>query len=138
MNPINTALYTKLNVSQLTSLLDDENTPSSIFHGQAPDGSNYPFVVFNKMSDTQLTDSAHWVANVLYQVRGFTKESAGAADLIADQIDGLLHNASLSITGFAQIRLKREGGIEFVETMPGTETVYSAGSIFRLIVEKTA
>jgi hypothetical protein len=138
VNAINTAIYNALNVSALTSLLNAVNTPSSIFHLQAPDGSGYDFVIFNKQSDVQDTSSAHRVTNTLYQVRGFTKVSSGRAGTIAAQIDLLLDGVALSITGFAQLKLKREGGLEFVETMPGTGTVYSAGSIFRLIVEKTA
>ena len=61
-----------------------------------------------------------------------------AAQAIAEVIDGRLHNASLSITGFAQLRLVRIGGIQFVENQQSTDKVFSAGSLFRLLVEKTS
>lgn len=138
MNALNSALYTKLNVSSLTTLLATTNTPSSIYHEQATNEASYPFVVFNKMSDTNPNDTSHQVYDTIYQVRGFTKTSPAAADAIALAIDNLLNNATLTITGFAVLRLKRIQGLEFVENQPSTDKVYSAGSLFRLTVEKTS
>lgn len=137
MNAIATAIFTKLNVSSLTNLLADTEYPS-IYQSVAPDGSPYPFAVYNKMSDTEDNDTAHRIVNSIYQVRGFTKANMKAAQAIAEVVDGLLHNATLSITGFAQLRLVRIGGVEFVEAQQSTEKVFSAGSLFRLITEKTS
>ena len=137
MNAINAAIYAKLNVSSLTSLLATTNTPSSIFHLQAVDGAAYPFVVFNKMSDAEPNDTAHRVIDTIYQVRGFTRTSAAAADAIALAVDALLHRVTLSITGYAVLRVYRTGGLEFIENQQSTDKVYSAGSLFRITVEKT-
>lgn len=138
MNELNTAIYSKLNVSSLTTLLSDGNSPTSIFNKQAPDEAAFPFVVFNKQSDTEGNDTRHRVIDTIYQVRGFTKSTNGEEYTIAAAIDALLHNATLTITGFAQLRLVRIGGIDFVENQQSTDKVFSAGSLFRLIVEKTS
>ena len=138
MNALNTAIYNKLNTASLTSLLNANNTPTSVYHLQAPDDARFAYVVFNKQSDVEDNITAHRIINTVYQVRGFTKTSPAAADAIALAIDNLLHNATLSITGFAQLRLVRIGGLEFVDVPQDIDKVYSAGSLFRLIVEKTA
>ena len=137
MNALIAAIYTRLNVSSLTDLLADTEYPS-IYEAQAPDNALYPFVVVNKQAYTEDNDSAHRVINTIYQVRAFTKANMKAAQAIAEVIDGRLHNASLSITGFAQLRLVRIGGIQFVENQQSTDKVFSAGSLFRLLVEKTS
>ena len=137
MNALSAAVYAKLNVSALNDLLADTELPS-IYQAQAPDNALYPFVVFNKMSDTEDNESAHRVINTIYQVRGYTKANMKAAQAIAEVVDGLLHNATLSITGYAQLRLVRIGGVEFVENQQSTDKVFSAGSLFRLLVEKTS
>jgi hypothetical protein len=137
MNALASAIFNKLNVSTLTDLLAD-TVNSSIYQSQAPDNSLYPFVIFNKMSDTEDNDTAHRIVNSIYQVRGFTKVDMKSAQAIAEAADGLLHNKTLTITGFAQLRLIRIGGVEFVENQQSTDKVYSAGSLFRLLVEKTS
>ena len=137
MNALSQAIYARLNVSALTDLLADTEDPS-IYQSQAPDNALYPFVVYNKMSDTEDNDSAHRVINTIYQVRGFTKANMKAAQAIAEAVDGRLHNAPLTITGYAQLRLVRIGGVEFVENQQSTDKVFSAGSLFRLLVEKTS
>ena len=137
MNAIAAAIFTKLNISSLTDLLADTD-PVSIYQAQAPDQAQYPFVVFNKQSDTEDNDTRHRVVNTIYQVRGFTKSKMKDAQAIAEVVDGLLHNQSLTITGFAQLRLVRIGGVEFVENQQSTDKVFSAGSLFRLLVEKTS
>ena len=137
MNALAAAIYTKINVSAVTDLLADTEYPS-IYQNQAPDNALYPFLVYNKQSDTEDNDTAHRVVNTIYQVRAFTKASMKSAQAIMEVVDGLLHNQPLSITGFAQLRLVRIGGLEFVENQQSTDKVFSAGSLYRLLVEKTS
>jgi hypothetical protein len=137
MNATAAAIFAALNVSALTDLLADTD-PVSIYEAQAPDNALYPFVVISKMDDAKDNTTAHKVYDLIYQVRGFTKSSMKGAQAIAEVIDGLLDNQSLTITGFAQLRLVRDRGIQFVENQASTDKVFSAGSLFKLKAEKTA
>ena len=137
MNAIAAALFTALNVPTLTDMLADTD-PVSIYQSQAPDNALYPFVVFNKQNDANDNGTAHHVQDLIYQVRAFTKSKMKDAQAIAEVIDGLLDNQTLTISGFAQLRLVRDGGLEFVENQPSTDKVFSAGSLFRLKTEKTS
>jgi hypothetical protein len=136
MNEINTAIYGVLaGDSTLTGLLA---TTTSIYHQKAPDGSPLPYVVFNKQSDTEPNDSNHRIIDFIYQVRAYTKASGKAAGTMDARIQVLLHRASLSISNNTLLKINRIGGIEDAFSEPNTDTVYSAGSLFRIRVEKTS
>ena len=136
MNEVDTAMLTKLSAGAgLTVLLASS---SAIYSWQAPDNAAYPFVVFNDMSDTEANDTQHEIHNMVYQVRGYSNVSMKKAKAIDYQIRALLHEQTLNISGFVQLRCVREGSVRFVENQPNTQTVYSAGGLYRLIVERTA
>jgi hypothetical protein len=136
MNAVNTAIYSTLSgSSSVTNLLANA---TSIYHQIARDNAPFDYIVFNKQSGTEPNDTRHRVHDLIYQVRAFSKTSTKAALAIDAQVDALLHNQTLSITGYAQLRLLRIGDIEFVEAEPNTEKVYSAGGLYRVRLEKTS
>jgi hypothetical protein len=136
MNAVNTALYGTLAAdSTLTALL---YSATSIYNLQAKDGSNFAYVVFNKMSDAEPNDSPHRIVDMIYQVRAFTKQSAQAAEAIDARCQTLLHGAALTVSGGALLRINRIGGFADAFSEPNTDTVYSVSSLYRIRVERTS
>ena len=138
MNETDTAIYSKLTGGVALMALLADATPLSVYSWQAPNTAPYPFVVFNDQADTEDNDTAHQVHNMIYQVRGFTKVNMKAAKAIDYQCRLLLHNASLTVSSHAVLRCERIGSVRFVENQQSTEKVFSAGGLYRLIVERTS
>jgi hypothetical protein len=138
MNETDAAIYSKLTGgSALMALLADAD-PVSVYSWQAPNTAPYPFVVFNDQADTENNDTSHQLHNMIYQVRGFTKASMKAAKAIDYQIRLLLHFASLIVSNHSVLRCERIGAVRFVENQQSTDKVYSAGGLYRIVVERNS
>ena len=135
MNELDTAIYSQLGGTAVTNLLAGT---ASIYSWQAPDDASYPYIVFNDMSDIQSNMTAHTVHEVVYQVRAFAKTTMKDAKAIDNQIRLRLHNTALSITNFTKLKGVRESAIRFVENLPNGEIEYSAGALYRFVIERTA
>ena len=138
MNETDTAIYSKLTGGAALMALLADTDPVSVYSWQALDSAPYPFVVFNDQADTEDNDTSHQIQNMIYQVRGYTKVTMKAAKAIDYQIRLLLHFASLTVSSHAVLRCERIGSIRFVENQQSTDKVYSAGGLYRLIVERTS
>jgi uncharacterized protein DUF3168 len=136
MNALSTAITSTLTGDvTLVALLADS---LSVYHQIAKNNATFPYIIFNKQSDTEPNDSSHRIVDLIYQIRAYTKTTTKAADAIDARVQELLHNQAIVITGYARLKFKRIGGIEFVEAEPNTEKVYSVGSLFRVTLEKTS
>lgn len=112
---------------------------TSVYDTQARDNAEFDFVVFNMQSGTEPNDTRHRVKDYVYQIRGFSKTLMKTAKAIDARIDTLLHNTTLTITGYAMINpVIRVGDVAIVENEPNTDIVYSAGGLYRLRVERTS
>ena len=137
MNETDAAIYSKLTGGATLMALLADTMPVSVYSWQARDSAPYPFVVFNDQSDTEDNDTSHQVHNMIYQVRGFTKVNMKAAKAIDYQIRLLLHNAALTVSNHAVLRCERIGSVRFVENQQSTDKVFSAGGLYRVILERT-
>lgn len=134
MNALSTALYSKLSAgTALTALLAGT---ASIYDTQAPNGASLPFIVFNVQGGGDRNSEDHRVKDLVIQVRAYTSTSMANADAIDNQIDALLHNGSISVSGWTQLWLRRETDLKFSEVQPNTNTVWSSGALYRVILEK--
>lgn len=138
MTETDTALYTTLTGSSALESLLAETANPSIYSWQAPDNPTYPFVVFNDMSDTENNETTHQMHDMIYQVRGFTKQSMKAAKAIDYQIRLLLHNATLTVSSFHVLKCARIGSVRFVENQQSTDKVFSAGGLYRIRMQRTS
>lgn len=132
------AVYGKL--SGDTTLNNLLGTPSAgyskaIYHGQAPDGAAFPFVVMNKQSGTPteaFTDPDAFETDV-WLVKGVDRAtSADTAEAIQARLRVLLNDASLSISGATLLYLRRQSDVEYAEVENGV-TYRHAGSLYRLV-----
>jgi hypothetical protein len=139
-NEFKSAIYSRLNTGSLTSLLAGTTSqfPSAIYYGQADEGAPLPYVVFSAQSDTEPNDTRHRVRNNILFVRAYATGSNGAAiaGSIDAQIDTLLHLAPLSVSGWTDLWLARETGVDTVQNEPSGRRVWMEGGMYRQITEK--
>ena len=130
-NPINAAIYARLAAaSGLTALL--ANGTASLYYQVAPSEAVMPFVVWDHLSDTELTQTPKRETSLLTYFRGYHQTSAKAAADIDTQLHAALEDATLSITGFGAYWCKRASGRAVAELAEDNSRVYSAGGIYRI------
>lgn len=113
----------------------------SIYHQRAPEGAQFPYVIFNKQAGTpryaigtRAYDNEVWVVKGVDRPAGPHDNTADRVDAIAERLDVLLTDGVLSISGRTQLILRRESDVEYPEVEDGV--VYRhAGANFRLIYE---
>jgi len=70
--------------------------------------------------------------NIVYTVKAVSSTGALQAANIDAQVDTLLHDATLTVTGFSNFWCAREGDIDYVETDPDAGNVWHAGGTYRI------
>ena len=128
---LDTAVYSVLNVAAVTN-----EATGGVFNGIAPQGTEPPFVVFSAMSKTDdyfaYTERG---GQAVYMIKAIDRspwpKSAGDIDT---QIDSVMQDASLSITGHTLIECRRESDIYLVEDLDGV-TYQHVGGLDRINAE---
>lgn len=133
MNELDSALYTRLQGTAVTSLLSGT---TAIYKNQAPEGATLPYIVFNKQSGSPWNLDANRVDDLLYYIRAYSGNSAAQAGSIDAQIDTALHLTPLTVSGWTNIWIARESNIELVSTEPSGRLIHSAGALYRIIIDK--
>lgn len=122
----------------LTGLLGapPEGYSQSIYYEMAPQGSRYPYVIFNKQASTpRYALGARAYDNDVWLIKGVDGgSSADTVDSIASRLDALLTDATLSISGKTQLYLRRESDVDYSEDVDGV-LVRHAGSLFRFVTQ---
>lgn len=135
MNALDAAIYTRLSsTSAITSLLD--NGASSVFHLQASNLAQLPYVVFNQQSGGDKNTEPHRIKDLIIFIRAYSL-SAKEAGEIDEQIDAALHHVPLTVSGWSNLWLVREQDLELVENPPNAKQIYMAGGLYRTILEET-
>lgn len=133
---VRTALYTKLNVASVTSLLAGGS--AGIHHAVAPPTGTYPLIVFSKSSGTQVNafgDEAY--KTTLWLIKGIAKsKSASTAEDIDKAVFDRLNFATLSITGADDLAVFRESDVEYAETQ-GDDIFHHCGGLYRVAYQDT-
>jgi hypothetical protein len=128
------ALYQKLNVSGVTSLL--ANGSASIIHGVAPESAGYPLLIFNKQSGLEVNRfGGEAYRDTLWLVKGVARatSSSGAEDIDKAAFDRL-HFGTLTITGAGTMHVARESDVEYVETSGDTQFRH-VGGLYRVVYQ---
>jgi len=129
-NALNTAIYSTLSAGTvLTALLSGT---MAIYNMQAPDGAALDYVAWNVQGGGDDNLTAHRTKNLVLFVRGYSSTSAARAGSIDAQIDALLHNAVLNVSGWSNFWLAREEDIATVEVTESGNTIWCAGGMYRL------
>jgi hypothetical protein len=106
----------------------------STFDEVSPGGGEFPYIIVSQSSsvpryalDGLAMDSDLWL------IKGTDQNiTADRADGIADRLDALLTDGTLSISGKTKLLLRRESAVRYSEVIDGTKYVHS-GHLFRLI-----
>jgi hypothetical protein len=108
---------------------------TKIYNGLAPQGTVTPYVVYNQQSglDDNLTPTRS--LDFVYQVKGISSAGMAAAGSIAAEIDTLLHNSILTVSGWTDYQIQRERHVRYEEAESG-ERVAHAGSTYRIRLTK--
>lgn len=95
-------------------------------------GEDPPYVVFSQQADTPVyTFSGRSYENVLYNIRGVTREDSLLAGSIAARIDTVLTDGAPTIAGHDAMYLRKESGIRFLERQ-GDDRYFIRGAIYRM------
>ena len=133
-NALNTAIYSTLSAgTALTALLAGT---TAIYNMQAPDGATLPYCIFNMQGGGDDNMTAHRTKSLVMFVRGYSSTSAARAGSIDAQIDALLHNAVLSVSGWSNFWLAREEDMATAEVTEAGNTIWMAGGLYRLRIGK--
>ena len=130
---LDTAIFSTLNVASVTN-----EATGGVFNSVAPQGAEPPFVVFQVMSKTD--DYFAYTgrgAEAVYMVKAIDQspwpKSAGDIDT---QVDSVMQDASLSITGFSLLSCRREEDIYLVEDQEGV--IYQhVGGLYRIVADQS-
>lgn len=138
------ALYGKMAADvTLTGMLGPAPSgfAKSIYYQAAPDGAEFPYIIFNKQSGTpryaigeRAYDDDVWLIKGVIRSSGPGGDSPDVADNIASRLDALLTDGTISISARTQLYLRRVSDVDFSEVSDGT-LYRHAGSNFRLIYE---
>jgi len=133
-NALNAALSAKLRGgTALTALLAGT---TSVYHMEAPDNAALDYVVFSAQGGGDTNDTANRVKNLVYYIRGYSDDSAARAGSIDAKIDALIHNSTLTVSGWANIWCAREEDIETVEDYPNGVHIWGAGGMYRIMLDQ--
>jgi hypothetical protein len=131
------AIYVKLNVSAVTSLLGSGS--ASLVHGVGQPSASYPLCVFNKQSGTtaDMSMGGTHLNDHVWLVKGVTRAtSASLAEDIDKAAYDLLHFGDLTITGADDLYLSRESDVNYSESQ-GDSTFWHVGGLYRLRYQNT-
>lgn len=139
MNELDTAIFSKLNISGITSLLAGTTSayPSAIYANQALEGAPYPYVVFNIQGGGDENKSPHRAKNQVLFIRAYSKVSKKQAGSIDAAIDTALHLVPFdNVTGWIGTWLAREQDLETVENPPTGGRIFMVGGLYRNRIAK--
>lgn len=134
MNALETAIFEAMTGgTALTALLAGT---ASVYNNVAPPASSYDYVVFNQQAGADENMDEHRRVDWRYTVKAVSGTSTAAAGLIANEIDDLLHDAPLTISGYVNLWQRRVSTVRFTEVTPEGEYYYHAGGIYQFRLEK--
>lgn len=138
--PVRRAIYGRLaGDTTLNNLLatPPSGWSKSIYHQEAPQGAQYPLIVFQKQSGvpTEAMTDPSALENDVWLVKCVDRAtSADTAEAVAARVITLLNDATLSISGSTHLYLRRQSDVEYPETTDGVSYKH-CGALFRLVYD---
>lgn len=139
MNVLSVSIFNQLKGgTALLSLLGGGTAGTAIYEDHAPASAAFPYVVFNEQAGTwNKTMGASRFVDCVYQVKAVSSSAyPKEASAIDAAIDARLHDASLSVTGYARLACERESNIQYSE-ISGNQTFWHVGALYRVTLQKT-
>lgn len=132
------ALYGKLAAdTTLNGLLaaPAQGYSKSIYFQQAPANATFPLVIFQKTAGvpTDTFTRPGFMNGDTWLVKGVDRSStADTVEAVADRLNTLLNDATLSISGLSLLYLRRQSDVEYPEIDEGVMYRH-CGALFRLV-----
>jgi hypothetical protein len=115
--------------------------PGGVWREVAPQGVAEPYVVVQLMGhqDTYELNRAQAFEDCTYMVKAVQQANSGAAvQAVADRVQALLQNGTLTITGYRLVTMMRLERIAYVEIDEDRDRRYQhRGGLYRVLVEPT-
>jgi hypothetical protein len=126
------ALYVTLNVQALNEL-----APGGVFASIARQDTVSPWVIFQMVSKIDEHSFAGRFANALYIVKAVSESPwPKQAEDVDTQIDTLLEDAGLSISGYNLLLCRRESDFTLMEDRGGKVFTH-IGGYYRIVADQT-
>jgi hypothetical protein len=105
-----------------------------IYNKVAPQGAAPPYVIFQQQGGGDINDTPIRSRNPLYAIFGVgaTAEAAAAIDR---NIDALLHDQSLTVSGWSNYSLAREIDVQFIDLDAAGNKIYRCGGMYRALID---
>ncbi len=127
-SPLDAAIYTALGGTHT-------NAGTAIFLQVAPDNYPLPYVIWSYVNEGDRNETSHRLKDVVLFIRAYAS-TAAAAKTIDAQIDGLLHNKVLTVTGWTNFMTRRENGYALEETDSAGKKTWGRGADYRFWCDK--
>jgi len=125
------AVYDTLNVASVLDL-----ATGGVYNELAPRNINAPYVIFQAMSKVDEHTFNGRFANALYMVKAVSKQPWPKEALDIDtQIDSVMEDATLTVTGYTHLLCRREEDIYLAEDDAGI-IWHHVGGIYRIIADE--
>lgn len=96
INALNTEIYTKLNVSAITTL-----ATGGVYHVKAPQNTDYPYITYFAVINVQGDTFTEWGNDTLIQIDVWSdSNSVAESGEIVEDIAGEIDDKVLSISGY--------------------------------------
>lgn len=130
MNQVDQALY-----QALTGSSELMARVSGVFNGLAPEAASEPVVVFQEIAGTDAyTLNRRASRELVYLVKCVDRgASAKQAGEVYDIIDSILHDATLSVPGYATLYTRREADRKYTEIEAGVQ-YWHVGATYRVVI----
>lgn len=126
MNALEAAIYAALAAgTALTTTLGG----TAIYNVLAPRDKSLPYVVFSQQSGREDDETPRRTQTYRYLVKGVA-HSLVAAGTIADQVDGLLRNNALTVSGWTTYWAHPETTVRYIEPTDAGEHIGHAGAVY--------
>ena len=132
MKVVDAGLYSKLTGDTALVALLSAGTP--VFNMEAPPSTDMPYVVFFSAGGGPDNITPSDLRSMVYGVKGIASTLTAAANIDA-RIDTLLHNNSITVSGYTNIWLARETEVQLVEDAPDGNPIYHYGAYYRIRID---
>lgn len=128
MIELDTALATLLSDATLTA-----DGCTGAFHGIAPEGQAFPYLVFQEMAAPRAyTMGGRKIVQAVYAIKAMDQgDDQARATTLRDRVDALLTGQSLAVSGWTHMRSEMEETFDLPDRVSG-ETYQQIGGRFRI------
>jgi len=132
MKLVDTGIYSKLSADATLVALLSAGTP--IYQMQAPPDTARPYIIYFHAGGGNENITPSDLRSLVYAVKGVSDTLVAAGNIDA-RIEDVLHNQSITVTGYTNIWLAREDEVQLVEIAPDGNPIYHYGAYYRIRID---